>query len=490
MKKMACEVCGGNLIKKDNYWVCENCGGKYTTEEAKKLLVEVDITGSSVIVENNAKYDNLIKLANMALDGKNYPEAERQANTALTMQSDNYEAYVIKARAINAQSTDSQSRIREAFNCYINACKLLNAENKFFDNDVGKSIDDEIVKVIEDEIVHQNSLIYQNGPYDKTINNSINSFKEICDMMDAENDKDDSSFLDLENLKTYITNYFIEDVNHIVCKSWDEYICYQYYQDSMDNCGSDWITNGGRDETDAYRPNDETFNIFCNRIDWIVYVIDFALGYKNKDTSKEILSYLYGNKALFLKHKRDAVSFRRYSYYNKFYDQERWFWQRNLYWNNEAKENMDQIIDQSEKLSNNYKALYKKEENERKKAEAKERFDAYWSEHKDERLKLESEKKELEKKITAIKKEIAKIKDNADLINLNNEVTSLQQKKKNLGAFKLKEKSEIKKQIDGVNAEIYKLNLKIEKDVSSISFELNSLENKLKKVVNELTKER
>ena len=37
MKALVCELCGGNdIIKQDGYFVCQNCGTKYSPEEAKK----------------------------------------------------------------------------------------------------------------------------------------------------------------------------------------------------------------------------------------------------------------------------------------------------------------------------------------------------------------------------------------------------------------------------------------------------------------------
>lgn len=37
MKQLTCEMCGGtDLIKQDGVFVCQNCGMKYSAEEAKK----------------------------------------------------------------------------------------------------------------------------------------------------------------------------------------------------------------------------------------------------------------------------------------------------------------------------------------------------------------------------------------------------------------------------------------------------------------------
>lgn len=43
MKKMVCEICGSQSIKKDNgIFVCQECGTEYSLEEAKKLLVDIE----------------------------------------------------------------------------------------------------------------------------------------------------------------------------------------------------------------------------------------------------------------------------------------------------------------------------------------------------------------------------------------------------------------------------------------------------------------
>ena len=42
LKALKCEICGGSLSKQNDKFVCDYCGTKYTSEEAKKLLVKVD----------------------------------------------------------------------------------------------------------------------------------------------------------------------------------------------------------------------------------------------------------------------------------------------------------------------------------------------------------------------------------------------------------------------------------------------------------------
>ena len=43
MKQIVCEVCGSNdLVKEDGCFICQYCGAKYSPEEAKRLIVEVN----------------------------------------------------------------------------------------------------------------------------------------------------------------------------------------------------------------------------------------------------------------------------------------------------------------------------------------------------------------------------------------------------------------------------------------------------------------
>ena len=45
MKIMICEICGGHeIIKEDGVFVCRGCGTKYSVEEAKSLLADIDMT--------------------------------------------------------------------------------------------------------------------------------------------------------------------------------------------------------------------------------------------------------------------------------------------------------------------------------------------------------------------------------------------------------------------------------------------------------------
>ena len=76
MKKMVCEICNSQNIKKENgMFVCKECGTEYSLEEAKKLIKDVeDINGLST----SFNIDSLIETGNKII--KKFPVDNSQIN--------------------------------------------------------------------------------------------------------------------------------------------------------------------------------------------------------------------------------------------------------------------------------------------------------------------------------------------------------------------------------------------------------------------------
>lgn len=88
MKALKCEMCDStDLVKDGDYFVCQNCGTKYTVEAAKKMMVE-----GSVKIDNNDKIQNLYKLARQAKDENNSAIAARYYNELVIERPDDWEA--------------------------------------------------------------------------------------------------------------------------------------------------------------------------------------------------------------------------------------------------------------------------------------------------------------------------------------------------------------------------------------------------------------
>lgn len=88
MKKITCEMCGGSdIIKQENFFVCQSCGTKYSPEEAKKLIIE-----GTVKLDNSDRLVKLIDLARRACNTGDYSNAQKYYTMALEEDPHNWEA--------------------------------------------------------------------------------------------------------------------------------------------------------------------------------------------------------------------------------------------------------------------------------------------------------------------------------------------------------------------------------------------------------------
>jgi hypothetical protein len=88
-------MCGStDLIKHDGVFVCQTCGCKYSIEEVKKMMVEgtVDVSGSTVKVDNERKIENLRTLADRAKAEGDTETAAKYFEELLKEDPNNWEA--------------------------------------------------------------------------------------------------------------------------------------------------------------------------------------------------------------------------------------------------------------------------------------------------------------------------------------------------------------------------------------------------------------
>ncbi len=129
MKQLTCEMCGGtDLIKQDGIFVCQNCGTKYSVEEAKKMMIEgtVDVTGSTVKVDDSGRIENYMTMANNAYASSNNKEAEEYCNKIIEIDPIHPEAWLLKGIVAGWQSTSRNIRMDEFLSCVKNS--LSNAK--------------------------------------------------------------------------------------------------------------------------------------------------------------------------------------------------------------------------------------------------------------------------------------------------------------------------------------------------------------------------
>lgn len=68
MKKLICEMCGGNdLIREEGFVVCQYCGTKYTLEQADRMAAgEIVHIGGTVSIDNRERISTLLESARLS----------------------------------------------------------------------------------------------------------------------------------------------------------------------------------------------------------------------------------------------------------------------------------------------------------------------------------------------------------------------------------------------------------------------------------------
>lgn len=131
MTMIKCEMCGGtDLIKQDGVFVCQNCGMKYSPEEAKKMMVEVAGTVAvkgSVKVENAVSAESLLKRAFMAMEDGELKKANEFFDGALNISPECAEAYLGKLLLEYKVSKEADlAKLKEPFDSSKNYQKIMN----------------------------------------------------------------------------------------------------------------------------------------------------------------------------------------------------------------------------------------------------------------------------------------------------------------------------------------------------------------------------
>ena len=146
MNQLRCEMCGGtDLIKQDGVFVCQNCGMKYSVEEARKMMIEgtVEVQGT-VKVDNSAFVEKYLVNARRAKEKEDWDESEKYYNMVEQNDPSNIEAifYSAYSKARACLTSDDIYRREAIFKALTNSVSIID------DNyDVSRS--GELVGVLE-----------------------------------------------------------------------------------------------------------------------------------------------------------------------------------------------------------------------------------------------------------------------------------------------------------------------------------------------------
>lgn len=480
MKKIVCEMCGSNdFVKKEGFFCCENCGTKYTVEEARKMMIEgtVEVTGT-VSIDTSKKDSALLEVIKTAMDSRNYSEVYELSSQLLTNNATFWEAWFYKGAAACFVSAD---KYQETLTCFDKAYSICPDDKK--ESLKGKIVDS--VVTVSEALVKHYCDIFQNNPSGnnagKLMDNLGNSLEGIRSLQKKYN----YSYVGIHNIE-------------------DHFVIYVY--DSLNAAKQLADSKFGRDASDR---TDYKFDIYIDEVDSIIAAMSVILNnYSLRPESVEPYMRFFQKCIRSTTHASSYVwSVGRGKYVESKCLTRNAVRERNKMWE-DTYAKKDRLV----KLGQEREMVYHKIKNKE-----------YWEAHYEEYHKLCSDLEELKKQrqpytdeIDEIDKEInstkesgsAKLQEELDLEEINEKIASTKQKISEKGLFDFKGKKPLKDELNILNKS-YKSIYKKAKDarkavddittskLSTLNVKKNKvlercsdIDSKIKTINNELTKNR
>ena len=489
MKKIVCELCECTEFTKDNgMFVCQGCGTKYTAEEAKGMMREVEgaapvSTGAPVGVPvgnpNQQQIDNLLVLASNAFEASNNEETEGYCNRIIELDVTCYRAWLLKGQAIGWQSTYGSPRVMEGANALRKAVDFAPEEEK--ENVAKQSII--AIRCICDALCSLAKKNFGNGPTEDN-RKKFFEFNNICA----------GATIMFNNVSPEIKQY-----------SFDEWKAQKRMMATLMNQAGVAAINFVREKwNDIDYPNDSSFSTYLDWFGEIDNIFQNAIenGIAADEDDEDIITR-YENRIIALEEPIDKCSWERtWNSWSSSYE-----WTRSKDLTDAAKANRRKQAKECKDAITKIKNKAKEKEAAEKKAaeEAKKaRIKAYWEAHKEEKDKLETEKKELETKQKDIKSQVSDIKKQIKDIEAENsgkvpseeesdkihtQIQELNKKRDGLGLFAGKEKKAIGEEIASLEGRISALKEKAEEEKKERDAKTAEKINPLKAKKEELNKE-
>ena len=129
MKALKCEMCGSNdVVKIEGLYICQNCGTKYTVEEARKMMIEgtVDVRGT-IKIDTSQELKNLYELARRAKYTNNSENALKYYDMIIVKDPSSWEAnfYSVYYKACSYGNNDVERAASSISNCLLSVFELV-----------------------------------------------------------------------------------------------------------------------------------------------------------------------------------------------------------------------------------------------------------------------------------------------------------------------------------------------------------------------------
>lgn len=439
MKRMVCEMCGGtDLVKQDGVFVCQSCGTKYSVEEARKMMVEiegtVEVTGT-VKVDNTESVEKYIALAENACDGQNYEDCERYAKRALEIDGDNAQAWYLVGVSTAWQSKSADLRIKESIAAWKKA--LENVPEEQLDE-----MADNIARAY-DAVSYAIMMLYLKQQAESSSIQVQQSYIQKI-MVYKDNYVNECLQLSLSYISRQGKNSPFEgEARGVTLAMWNESLAIQE-REMIALCRQN---KGLSRLTSITQERLATCASLAHEVPAIV---------KEEDQLAAIDACIP-----LLQHVRSALIDSGFP----------------------AQKMIDQFIAQTRNIRDETEAaLEKQKEKKRQK-----NIEKYWANHPDEKTQLETERQQLEAKLVQIEQDIGQLPESRERDELNADVVLLREEKESLGFFKGKEKNELRAQIKDKLRRIDDL----DDEIARITEELTDpVQQRIYEIVEELTRDR
>lgn len=472
MKRLVCELCGSQeLIKEDGCYVCQSCGSKFSLEEAKKMLVEVDgvveVKGK-VSIDKSPELDNYKMLMEEAYKADKSKETYEYAEKILQIDNSNSRAWVLKGISAGWLSTLNGIRIKEALLCFRSGIKCVEPSEK-----------EEYIKFFKEKFEHMGQCVctwvgkqYYDYPKDKgRANSTISAYLSFMESI-KEFNKDFEPPFD----ESKIVEWFFNNLK-ITC------------QNAMDYSNKEFGITPHDDYKRSNHYNYENYiNTCINNMLIFKSMIDIV-------ETKEQLEFIKKQIRETTKLLVESYSTTRSSY-GYGYIKDRSLTEEAKKINNDNCAEWCGLID---KRLNAIFELERKQEEERRAKEEAERLakeeaqrksnEAYWNAHAELKTKLLNDKRIAEETIKVIESKIEECNERIDKIKntkfdsskIQGEIDSkktylseLHTQLSKLGIFKIKEKKEVNANIEQCRVEISNLEKELKSQIDTFEKQKNS----------------
>ncbi len=126
-KRLTCEMCGSiDLMKQDGVFVCQDCGCKYSVEEARKMMTGGTVRiNDTVKIDNSDKIETYRKIAINAYNSRNTSEAYTYFLKILEIAPTDYQSIFYKGMCQGWETTIARPRVGEAVAAYYQAVQHI-----------------------------------------------------------------------------------------------------------------------------------------------------------------------------------------------------------------------------------------------------------------------------------------------------------------------------------------------------------------------------